>query len=198
MVAYGSKNRRTHASPACCYDDGGRFPRPGWLADRTDSHITFRLEDALLQEALDVKNNYRRVAQQRRVPRGRQSKAPRPAILEDLRFARAHTARPIKIAVPGLSTVVDSTLDEAYGDEEALDVASALNLEPLDLQAAGCDVVQIDEPAMTRYHKKVTAYGLALSTVASKAFTYRLSCISATDIPAAASMSMNTPSSWRS
>jgi methionine synthase II (cobalamin-independent) len=91
-------------------------------------------------------------------------------------------------------------LDEAYGDEEALaiDVASALNLELLDLQAAGCDVVQIDEPAMTRYHKKVTAYGLALSTVASKAFTYRLSCISATDIPAAASMSMNTPSSWRS
>ena len=74
---------------------------------------------------------------------------------------RAHTARPIKIAVPGPSTVVDSTLDEAYGDEEALaiDVASALNLELLDLQAAGCDVVQIDEPAMTRYHKKVTAYG---------------------------------------
>ena len=71
-----------------------------------------------------------------------------------------HTARPIKMAVPGPLTVVDSTLDQAYGDEEALaiDVASVLNLELLDLQEAGCDVLQIDKPAMTRYHEKVTAY----------------------------------------
>ena len=185
----------------------GSFPRPNWLAERTRSHITFRLEGALLQEALDdatllilkrqedigldlltdgeqrrhhfishilaacegidtinlgAKNNYRRIAQQRMVPRVTgKVKRRSPAVLDDLRFARAHTARPIKIAVPGPLTVVDSTLDEAYGDEEALamDVASALNLELLDLQAAGCDVVQIDEPAMTRYHEKVTAYG---------------------------------------
>ena len=46
-------------------------------------------------------------------------------------------------------------------DEEALaiDVASVLNLELLDLQEVGCDVLQIDEPAMTRYHEKVAAYG---------------------------------------
>jgi 5-methyltetrahydropteroyltriglutamate--homocysteine methyltransferase len=56
---------------------------------------------------------------------------------------------------------VDSTFDETYGDEEslALDVASAINAELLDLQAAGCDVLQIDEPAMTRYHEKVGMYG---------------------------------------
>src|SRR5205823_4125117 len=48
-----------------------------------------------------------------------------------------------------------------YGDEAALamDVAAAVNAEILDLQAAGCSVVQIDEPAMTRYHEKVAAYG---------------------------------------
>ena len=185
----------------------GSFPRPGWLGDRTRSHITFRLEGALLQEALDdatllilkrqeeigldlltdgeqrrphfishvlaacdgidtvnlgVKDNYRRIVQQRRVPRviGKVSRRA-PAALEDLRFARTHTSRPIKMAVPGPLTVVDSTLDQAYGDEEALaiDVASVLNLELLDLQEAGCDVLQIDEPAMTRYHEKVTAYG---------------------------------------
>ena len=81
--------------------------------------------------------------------------------MDDLRFARAHTARPLKMAVPGPMTIVDTTYDEAYGDEEALalDVAAALNQELLDLQAAGCDVVQIDEPAMTRYHEKVAAYG---------------------------------------
>jgi 5-methyltetrahydropteroyltriglutamate--homocysteine methyltransferase len=65
------------------------------------------------------------------------------------------------MGVPGPMTVVDSTYDEHYGDEVALalDVAAAINAELLDLQAAGCDVLQIDEPAMTRYHEKVFAYG---------------------------------------
>jgi hypothetical protein len=29
----------------------------------------------------------------------------------------------------------------------------------IDLQAAGCDMFQLDEPAMTRYHEKVMDYG---------------------------------------
>ena len=68
------------------------------------------------------------------------------AVVEDLRFAKAHTSRPVKMAVPGPLTVVDSTYDEAYGNEEALamDAAAALNEELLELQAAGCDVAQID------------------------------------------------------
>ena len=44
-------------------------------------------------------------------------------------------------------------------EELAFDAAIALNAELRDLQAAGCDVLQIDEPAMTRYHDKVAAYG---------------------------------------
>src|SRR5260370_42552469 len=58
-------------------------------------------------------------------------------------------------------TVIDSTLDEFYEDEAALamDIAAAVNAELIDLQAAGCDVLQLDEPAMTRYHDKVFAYG---------------------------------------
>lgn len=108
-----------------------------------------------------AKDNYRRIAQTRLVPRvvGKITRRA-PAVLDDLRFAKARTARPIKMTVPGPLTVVDSTLDEFYGNEEALalDFAAALNLELLDLQSAGCDALQIDEPAMTRYHEKVTAY----------------------------------------
>jgi 5-methyltetrahydropteroyltriglutamate--homocysteine methyltransferase len=65
------------------------------------------------------------------------------------------------MAVPGPMTVIDSTLDETYNDEKALamDIATAINAELLDLQAAGCDAIQIDEPAMTRYHEKVFDYG---------------------------------------
>jgi 5-methyltetrahydropteroyltriglutamate--homocysteine methyltransferase len=41
----------------------------------------------------------------------------------------------------------------------AMDIAAAVNAELLDLQAAGCDMFQLDEPAMTRYHEKVFDYG---------------------------------------
>ena len=83
------------------------------------------------------------------------------AVVEDLRFLKGNTDRPVKMTVPGPTTVVDTTYDQAYGDETALamDVASALNAELLELQAAGADVIQIDEPAMTRWHEEVAEYG---------------------------------------
>jgi 5-methyltetrahydropteroyltriglutamate--homocysteine methyltransferase len=109
-----------------------------------------------------VKQIYRRREQPRPVPRvvGKISRRV-PAIVEDLRFAKAQTSKPIKMDVPGPMTVIDSTLDEYYQDEAAMamDIAAALNHELRDLQAAGCDVLEIDEPAMTRYHEKVFAYG---------------------------------------
>ena len=84
-----------------------------------------------------------------------------PAAVDDLRTAKTHTNRPIKMAVPGPMTVIDSSANEFYQDEVelAFDVAAALNAELRDLQAAGADVLQIDEPAMTRYHDKVRDYG---------------------------------------
>lgn len=109
-----------------------------------------------------VKQVYRRREQPRPVPRVvAKIKRRAPAIIDDLRFAKAQTAKPIKMDVPGPMTVIDSTLDEFYKDEAAMamDVAAALNQELRDLQAAGCDVLEIDEPAMTRYHEKVFAYG---------------------------------------
>src|SRR5262249_61668828 len=109
-----------------------------------------------------VKAIYRRRAQERPVPRvvGK-IKRSKPAIVDDLRFAKMQTTKPIKMAVPGPMTVIDSTLDESYQDEAtmAMDVAAALNEEVRDLQEAGCGVLQIDEPAMTRYHEEGFEYG---------------------------------------
>ena len=111
---------------------------------------------------LHLKRQYRRRAQDRMLPRIMDRvKRRTPAAVEDVRFAKSHASRPVKMAVPGPMTVIDSTVNEAYDDEGALaqDIAAALIAELLDLQAAGCDVLQIDEPAMTRYHEKVAAYG---------------------------------------
>ena len=125
------------------------------------NHILAAFEGIDLEHEA-VKRIYRRREQPRPVPRViAKIKRRAPAIVEDFRFARAQTSKPIKMDVPGPMTVVDSTLDEYYKDEAAMamDVAAALNEELRDLQTAGCDVLEIDEPAMTRYHEKVFAYG---------------------------------------
>ena len=125
------------------------------------NHLLAAWEGIDLEE-LRPKSIRRRIGIERPVPRVvgeiRRSHA---ATLDDLKFAKTCSGQPVKMAVPGPMTVVDSTYDEAYGNEEALamDVATALNSELLELQAAGCDIVQIDEPAMTRYHEKVADYG---------------------------------------
>jgi 5-methyltetrahydropteroyltriglutamate--homocysteine methyltransferase len=118
--------------------------------------------DGVDTEKLATKKIYRNREADRLVPRitGRIVRRA-PAAVDDLRAAKSHTDRPIKMAVPGPMTVIDSSANEFYQDEEefAFDVAAALNAELRDLQAAGVDVLQIDEPAMTRYHDKVRSYG---------------------------------------
>ncbi len=109
---------------------------------------------------------------EKEVYRGRVNPRPVPRVIgkvkrksalmvDDLDFAKRHTDRPLKMALPGPMTVIDSTLNLAYEDEAelAMDIAALLNAELRDLEAAGCDVLQLDEPAMTRYHEKVFDYG---------------------------------------
>ena len=81
---------------------------------------------------------------------------PGPLCLDELRFARQQTSRPIKVTVVGPLTAVDRLADEHYGDPEAaaMAIAGALNRELLALQAAGADVLQIDEPM---FHFKAEA-----------------------------------------
>src|SRR6267154_4641782 len=108
------------------------------------------------------KSTYRRRQAPRIVPRitGKITRRA-PAMVDDVRFAKAHTMSPVKMALAGPMTVIDSALNEGYADEAelAMDVAAAINAELKDLAAAGCDLFQLDEPAMTRYHEKVFDYG---------------------------------------
>jgi 5-methyltetrahydropteroyltriglutamate--homocysteine methyltransferase len=108
------------------------------------------------------KDVYRRRNAPRVVPRiTGKIKRRAPATVEDVAFAKAHTTHRVKMALAGPMTVIDSALNEGYADEAelAMDIAAAVNAELLDLQKAGCDMFQLDEPAMTRYHEKVLAYG---------------------------------------
>ena len=72
----------------------------------------------------------------------------RPVELRDMQFLRRHTDRPAKITLPGPFTMAQQARNDFYPDVEALamDFAVAVNAELRDLQAAGADVIQLDEP----------------------------------------------------
>ena len=87
----------------------------------------------------------------------------RPVEVDDLRFLKAHTTRPVKITVPGPFTMAQQAQIDAYGGSRelaAMDYATAVNEEIRDLFAAGADVVQIDEPYMQARPEEARAYGL--------------------------------------
>ncbi len=90
-----------------------------------------------------------RYGNQTRVPRvvGRIRRA-RPVELRDMRFLRQHTDRLAKMTLPGPFTMAQQARNEFYRDVEemAMDFAVAVNEEARELQAAGADVIQLDEP----------------------------------------------------
>ena len=71
-----------------------------------------------------------------------------PVELRDMQFLRKNTDRAAKITLPGPFTMGQQAKDEFYRDDEALAMAfaEAVNAEAHDLQKAGADVIQLDEP----------------------------------------------------
>jgi len=90
-------------------------------------------------------------------------KRPMPVFLEDVKFLRSQTSRPVKFTLPGPMTMVDTLYDAHYRSREklALQFAAILNQEALELERAGADVIQFDEPAFNVYFDEVRDWGIA-------------------------------------
>ena len=79
-----------------------------------------------------------------------------PLVLNDYLFLKRHTTKPIKATLPGpylltRSMWVKRLSYEFYPDKESLgdDVVAVLRAELHELQKAGCQFVQFDEPVLT-------------------------------------------------
>jgi 5-methyltetrahydropteroyltriglutamate--homocysteine methyltransferase len=85
-----------------------------------------------------------------------------PVHVEDARHVRAHTRRALKITLPGPMTICDTIADGYYGrrSDLAMKFAEILNAEARELEAAGADVIQFDEPAFNVFLDEVRAWGL--------------------------------------
>ncbi|MFG6475782.1 methionine synthase [Microbacterium sp. P06] len=87
----------------------------------------------------------------------------KPVFVDDARFLRAQTDQPIKWALPGPMTMIDTLYDAHYGSREKLawEFAAILNQEARELQAAGVDIIQFDEPAFNVFFDDVNDWGVA-------------------------------------
>ncbi|RUM56210.1 MAG: methionine synthase [Marinomonas sp.] len=87
----------------------------------------------------------------------------KPVFVDDATFLRQQTKQPIKWALPGPMTMVDTLYDDHYHSREKLawEFAKILNQEAKELEAAGVDIIQFDEPAFNVFFDEVNAWGIA-------------------------------------
>ena len=87
---------------------------------------------------------------------------PRPVHLDEVRFTRAQTKHRLKFTLPGPMTICDTIADGHYGSrpEMAMAFARILNQEARELEAAGVDVIQFDEPAFNVFMREVKDWGI--------------------------------------
>lgn len=85
-----------------------------------------------------------------------------PVFVEDAKFLRSQTTQPIKWALPGPMTMIDTLYDGHYKSREKLawEFAKILNQEALELEAAGVDIIQFDEPAFNVFFDEVNDWGI--------------------------------------
>ncbi|AXK44550.1 methionine synthase [Brachybacterium saurashtrense] len=86
----------------------------------------------------------------------------RPVFVDDAATLRALTDRPLKWALPGPMTMIDTLHDAHYGSREELarEFAAILNQEARELEAAGVDIIQFDEPAFNVFLDDVRSWGV--------------------------------------
>lgn len=87
----------------------------------------------------------------------------KPVFVQDAAFLRSCTDRQIKWTLPGPMTMVDTLYDAHYRSREKLawEFATILNQEAKELEAAGVDIIQFDEPAFNVFFDEVADWGVA-------------------------------------
>ncbi len=87
---------------------------------------------------------------------------PNSVFVDDAKFLRKQTDKPIKWALPGPMTMVDTLYDAHYKSRGKLawEFAKILNEEAKELEAAGVNIIQIDEPAFNVFFDDVNEWGI--------------------------------------
>ncbi len=99
-----------------------------------------------------------------------------PITVERWKYAQGLTKKPVKGMITGPYTIADWSFDEHYSSRETfvMDLARALRKEVLALQEAGCEYIQIDEPAISVLPGEMPLAKKALQTLTEGVSAYTL------------------------
>lgn len=91
-----------------------------------------------------------------------------PISVRDFQFAREHSAKPVKPVVTGPFTLAMLSRNAQYRSARdfVLALAHALNEELYALQAAGAEIIQVDEPALCRHKREYPLFAEAMIVLA--------------------------------
>ncbi len=101
-----------------------------------------------------------------------------PVTVEWFQFAQSLTKKPVKGMLTGPYTIMDWSFDEHYGSRRdfCLRLAEVVHEEAKDLEAAGAQYVQIDEPAVSVRPEEIDlaieAMGIATRGLKAKTLTH--------------------------
>jgi len=101
-----------------------------------------------------------------------------PISVTEYRFAREHSSKPVKPVVTGPFTLAKLSRNAHYKNfkEFVLAAARALNFELRALEAAGADVVQVDEPALCRFKQDYSIFADAMDVLTQGVNAKRVLC----------------------
>jgi 5-methyltetrahydropteroyltriglutamate--homocysteine methyltransferase len=147
IVSDGEQRRDNFYSFICNRLDGLRLMTMADLLEYVEDKAAFEtLLNALDVPAFAIKNT---TVVGKLTPK-------EPLVLEDFKFLREHTRKPVKMTLPGpyllsRSTWVKNLSEAAYPTREALadDIVQILRDELQSLAAAGAEIIQLDEPVLT-------------------------------------------------
>ena len=103
---------------------------------------------------------------------------PRPITVEWWRFAQGLTTRPVKGMLTGPYTIMDWSFNEHYPSRRAatLAIAQVVREEAKDLERAGAQYIQVDEPAISTRPEEmdlaIEALGLVTRGLRAKTITH--------------------------
>ncbi len=131
----------------------GSLPKPSWLAQPETLWSPWKLSS---EELLAGKRDALRLSLDDQLRAGID-------IVSDGEQTRQLTSQPIKWALPGPMTMIDTLYDNHYKSREKLawEFAKILNQEAKELEAAGVDIIQFDEPAFNVFFDEVNDWGIA-------------------------------------
>ncbi len=87
---------------------------------------------------------------------------PKPVHVDSARYCRGLTKHKLKFTLPGPMTICDTIANGHYPTrpDMAMAFAELLNAEARELEAAGVDVIQFDEPAFNAFTQEAGEWGV--------------------------------------